>query len=83
MMSVKHLANQSVVLSFTYTLSAEETLASTGVKGFPIVASKSSKALSGYIGRTELRYVLGIFFDTALVLRTMILPEFRQGAAQG
>ncbi|KAH0828174.1 chloride channel [Lanmaoa asiatica] len=40
----------------------EDVLASTDVKGFPIVASKSSKALSGYIGRTELRYVLGIFF---------------------
>lgn len=32
------------------------------MKGFPIVASKTSKALSGYIGRTELRYVLGICF---------------------
>jgi len=36
----------------------EDVLASTDVKGFPILASKSSKALSGYIGRTELRYVL-------------------------
>lgn len=39
----------------------EDVLASTDVKGFPIVASKSSRTLSGYIGRTELRYVLGIF----------------------
>ncbi|KAF8837685.1 hypothetical protein BDN67DRAFT_1026839 [Paxillus ammoniavirescens] len=36
----------------------EGVLASTDVKGFPIVASKSSQVLSGYIGRTELRYVL-------------------------
>ncbi|KAF9227018.1 Cl-channel protein [Gyrodon lividus] len=36
----------------------EAVLTSTDVKGFPIVASKSSRALSGYIGRTELRYVL-------------------------
>ncbi|KAF8554241.1 hypothetical protein OG21DRAFT_1462931 [Imleria badia] len=36
----------------------EDVLASTDVKGFPIVASKSSKALCGYIGRAELRYVL-------------------------
>ncbi|KIJ60010.1 hypothetical protein HYDPIDRAFT_99474, partial [Hydnomerulius pinastri MD-312] len=36
----------------------EDVLASTDVKGFPIVASKSSRALAGYIGRTELRYVL-------------------------
>ena len=43
-------------------LPTEDVLASTDVKGFPILASGSSKALSGYIGRTELRYVLGIFF---------------------
>ena len=43
----------------------EEVLASTDVKGFPIVGSKSSKALCGYIGRTELRYVLGTFSQSA------------------
>ncbi|KAI6121899.1 chloride channel [Pisolithus sp. B1] len=37
----------------------EQILSSTDVKGFPIVASKSSRVLSGYIGRPELRYVLG------------------------
>ncbi|KIM69533.1 hypothetical protein SCLCIDRAFT_1207982 [Scleroderma citrinum Foug A] len=36
----------------------EDILCSTDVKGFPIVASKPSHMLSGYIGRTELRYVL-------------------------
>jgi chloride channel 3/4/5 len=36
----------------------EELLASTNVKGFPIVTSKSSQTLVGYMGRTELRYVL-------------------------
>ena len=38
---------------------SEDILCSTDVKGFPIVASKPSHMLSGYIGRTELRYVLG------------------------
>ncbi|KAG2148738.1 chloride channel [Suillus bovinus] len=36
----------------------ERLLASTNVKGFPIVASESSQTLVGYMGRTELRYVL-------------------------
>ncbi|KAL4073717.1 chloride channel [Scleroderma citrinum] len=36
----------------------EDVLSATDVKGFPVVASKSSHILSGYIGRTELRYVL-------------------------
>ncbi|KAG1861551.1 chloride channel [Suillus subalutaceus] len=36
----------------------EQLLASTNVKGFPIVASESSQTLVGYMGRTELRYVL-------------------------
>ncbi|KIK39991.1 hypothetical protein CY34DRAFT_807654 [Suillus luteus UH-Slu-Lm8-n1] len=36
----------------------EGLLASTNVKGFPIVDSESSQTLVGYMGRTELRYVL-------------------------
>lgn len=36
----------------------EQILSSTDVKGFPIVSSNSSRVLSGYIGRPELRYVL-------------------------
>lgn len=36
----------------------EQLLASTNVKGFPIVTSGSSQTLVGYMGRTELRYVL-------------------------
>ncbi|EGO25898.1 hypothetical protein SERLADRAFT_355881 [Serpula lacrymans var. lacrymans S7.9] len=36
----------------------EEKLASSTVKGFPIINSDSSRLLVGYIGRTELRYVL-------------------------
>ncbi|THH01086.1 hypothetical protein EW026_g1533 [Hermanssonia centrifuga] len=36
----------------------EETLANTDVKGFPIVSTDSRNRLMGYIGRTELRYVL-------------------------
>ncbi|KAG2047130.1 hypothetical protein BDR06DRAFT_964310 [Suillus hirtellus] len=36
----------------------EQLLASTNVKGFPIVTSESSQTLVGYMGRTELRYVL-------------------------
>ncbi|KAL4260193.1 Chloride channel protein [Pleurotus pulmonarius] len=36
----------------------ENIMATTDVKCFPIVASATSRTLSGYIGRTELRYVL-------------------------
>ncbi|KAL0956839.1 hypothetical protein HGRIS_002951 [Hohenbuehelia grisea] len=36
----------------------EEALASTNVKGFPIISADESHTLVGYIGRTELRYVL-------------------------
>ncbi|KAG2112083.1 chloride channel [Suillus clintonianus] len=36
----------------------ERLLGSTNVKGFPIVVSESSRTLVGYMGRTELRYVL-------------------------
>jgi chloride channel 3/4/5 len=37
----------------------QEKLASTQVKGFPIISSETSRILQGYVGRTELRYVLG------------------------
>ena len=40
-------------------IDAEETLSSTDVKGFPIISSDGEPTLLGYIGRTELRYVLG------------------------
>jgi len=36
----------------------EDKLASTQVKGFPIISSGSVRTLQGYIGRTELCYVL-------------------------
>ncbi|KAG2747073.1 hypothetical protein P692DRAFT_20780971 [Suillus brevipes Sb2] len=36
----------------------EGLLSSSNVKGFPIVDSESSQTLVGYMGRTELRYVL-------------------------
>lgn len=39
---------------------ADAILSSTDVKGFPIVSSDGSRKLAGYIGRTELRYVLGM-----------------------
>lgn len=41
----------------------EEILSSTTVKGFPIIHSELQRTLVGYIGRTELRYVLGKFFQ--------------------
>ncbi|KAK2464165.1 hypothetical protein APHAL10511_003622 [Amanita phalloides] len=36
----------------------EEMLSSTNVKGFPILSEDGTQTLCGYIGRTELRYVL-------------------------
>ena len=43
----------------------EEMLSSTAVKGFPIIYSESLRTLMGYIGRTELHYVLGEFLVAA------------------
>jgi len=45
-------------------LYAEELLSSTSVKGFPIVETqkefgREKRILVGYVGRSELRYVLG------------------------
>ncbi|CAE6435892.1 unnamed protein product [Rhizoctonia solani] len=37
----------------------EEKLEHTSVQGFPIVSTDSQRILVGYIGRTELRYVMG------------------------
>ncbi|KAH7339880.1 Cl-channel protein [Rhizoctonia solani] len=37
----------------------EEKLEHTSVQGFPVVSADSQKVLIGYIGRTELRYVIG------------------------
>ncbi|KAL5631205.1 hypothetical protein ACGC1H_006896 [Rhizoctonia solani] len=37
----------------------EEKLEHTSVQGFPIVSTDSQRILMGYIGRTELRYVIG------------------------
>lgn len=42
------------------TSTTEAILANTNVKGFPIVSSDATRTLVGYIGRTELRYVLGV-----------------------
>lgn len=39
----------------------EEILDNTAVKGYPIVSNDDRNILLGYIGRTELRYVLGKF----------------------
>lgn len=43
----------------------EEILSLTAVKGFPIIYSESLRTLMGYIGRTELRYVLGKLWTVA------------------
>ena len=37
----------------------EDLLASTEAKGFPIISNDEKRLLLGYIGRTELRYVIG------------------------
>lgn len=38
----------------------ESILAETQFGGFPIVQDRESKVLLGYIGRTELKYAIGI-----------------------
>ena len=37
----------------------ESTLENSNVNGFPIISSDNNKILMGYIGSTELQYVLG------------------------
>lgn len=37
----------------------EEELSRTDAKGFPIVSSDTRQIIMGYIGRTELRYIIG------------------------
>jgi hypothetical protein len=38
----------------------ERILARADVKGFPIIASHETRTLGGYIGRTELHYLIGM-----------------------
>ena len=38
----------------------ERMLARADVKGFPIIASHETRTLGGYIGRTELHYLIGM-----------------------
>ena len=40
---------------------AEERLKATDVKGFPVVSADEHNSLIGYIDRSELRYVLGMY----------------------
>ena len=46
----------------------ETLLNSTAVNGFPIVTNDARQTLVGYIGRREVRYVIGMFLIT-LVLK--------------
>lgn len=49
-------------LPVTGTIQDVETLLnSTAVKGFPIVDNDARQSLIGYIGRREVRYVIGVF----------------------
>jgi chloride channel 3/4/5 len=41
----------------------ETLLNSTAVKGFPIVKNDARQSLVGYIGRREVRYVIGTSFS--------------------
>ena len=50
---------QTVSLSSKRML-AEARMEQTDVKGFPIVSADDKRVLLGYIGRGELRYVVGM-----------------------
>lgn len=39
----------------------EELLEASNYRGFPVVSNKSNMLLLGYIGRTELSYLLGTY----------------------
>lgn len=49
------------------------------VKGFPIISADGAGTLGGYIGRTELRYVIGALFcipsDKAIHSRRRTIPK--------
>jgi chloride channel 3/4/5 len=52
-------------LAISGTIQEVETLLnSTAVKGFPIVTDDAHRTLVGYIGRREVRYVIGMFLTT-------------------
>ena len=56
---------------------AEELLDSTSVKGFPIVNDEN--ILVGYIGRTELRYILGGFHHPSFRYRGSLTNNLAYG----
>ena len=55
----KSIRDQAKYLPQALTHNKEEMLSSTVVKGYPIVSNDDRNLLLGYVGRTELRYVLG------------------------
>ena len=60
-LSVKEIG-ESIILSFpllTAHKRAESIVASTDVKGFPIISADGRNILLGFIDRTDLRYVFG------------------------
>lgn len=48
---------------------ADHILEQTDVKGFPIVDADQRRLLLGYIGRAELRYVIGATFESLYMSR--------------
>ncbi|KAG8926196.1 glycerol ethanol, ferric requiring protein [Tulasnella sp. 418] len=70
-----HIAVSRVMKKELYTMSVngmrlqdvEEKLDNTQVQGFPIVSPDSSRTLLGYIGRTELKYVIQKAKKTRLI----------------
>jgi len=46
----------------------ESLLASKDVKGFPIVSADAPRRLVGFINRTDIRYLLGVFYSPRVLL---------------
>jgi len=46
----------------------ESLLVSKDVKGFPIVSADAPRKLVGYINRTDIRYLLGMFYSPRVSL---------------
>ncbi|KAF8058805.1 Cl-channel protein [Lyophyllum atratum] len=71
MLTSKSLSVSAVMRTEIHTLTEsgmdEDLLASTDVKGLPIVSSDGLRHIVGYIGRTELRYVLGRLFFSPFI----------------
>ena len=62
----------------TSALCSEDILANTEVKGFPVISADGKNILMGFIDRSQLRYVLGMFSPGCNVLELILNNSHRE-----